>query len=153
MIVPVTRPEYDKGKSVYSNNSEYQFTPVASDEASVAAFVRSHDCRAVVLGVERYVGPLYETLPSGGIIIRFGIGTDGIDFQKTRHKRITVANTPGVLDRSVAEHCIFLIGAVARNVAQCNEDLKNGRWTPRTGNELRDLKLAIVGLAPEQYTP
>ena len=146
MIVPVTRPEYDKGKSVFAGASEYQFTSVATDEASVAEAVRSNGCRAVVLGVENYVGPLYESLPEGGIILRFGIGTDGIDLGQAKHRGIAVANTPGVLDRSVAEHCIFLIGALARHVAQCNEDLRLGKWMPRTGDELGDLKLAIVGL-------
>jgi D-3-phosphoglycerate dehydrogenase len=145
MIVPVTRPEYEKGEMVFTGTSEYEFVPVSSDEKTVAASVLTHKCQAVVLGVERYVGPLYHALPAGGIILRFGVGTDGIDRAQTQRRRIVVANTPGALDRSVAEHCMFLIGALTRHIAQGNQDLKHGKWIPRTGDELCELKLAVVG--------
>ena len=146
MIIPATEPEYQKGKSVFANVAEFQFVPVASDEESIAAFVQQHTCRAVVLGVERYVGPLYEAIPKGGIIVRFGVGTDSIDPLQTKRRGILVANTPGALDRSVAEHTIFLIGALVRHIGQGNQDVKNGNWAPLTGDELGDLKLAIIGL-------
>ena len=146
MIVPVTQPEYAKGEMVFAHVDDCQFVPVSSDEVSVAALVRMHGCRAVVLGVERYVGPLYQAVPEGGIILRFGVGTDSIDRVQAQRGRIFVANTPGALDRSVAEHCIFLIGALVRHIAQGHQELKNGDWMPRTGDELGDLKLAVVGL-------
>ena len=146
MIVPVTRLEYEKGETVFANVRDHQFVPVASDEASVAAFIREHKSRAVVLGVERYVGPLYQALPKGGIILRFGVGFDSIDRVQAKSNRIVVANTPGTLDRSVAEHCIFLISALVRHITQGNHDLKSGDWVPHTGDELGDFKLAVVGL-------
>jgi len=146
MIVPVTRPEYEKGEKVFAGARDYRLTPVEDDETSLASFVSEHECRAVVVGVEQYLGPLYDVLPEGGIILRFGVGTDSLDRAQTRRKGILVANTPGALDRSVAEHCIFLIGALVRHIGRGHHELKSGSWVPRTGDELADLKLAILGL-------
>jgi len=146
MIVPVTELEYQKGREVFERAGDHRFVSVPADEPSLAAFVRDNGCAAVVVGVVRYAGPLYEALPRGGIILRFGVGTDSIDRAQAVRRGILVANTPGALDRSVAEHTIFLIGALVRHIARGDRDVRDGRWEPRTGDELRDLKLAIVGL-------
>jgi phosphoglycerate dehydrogenase-like enzyme len=146
MLVPVTELEYKKGKTVFADAGDFQFVPVASDEEALASFVREHGCRAVVLGVERYVGPLYQALPRGGIMLRFGVGTDSIDPLQAQAREITIANTPGALDRSVAEHTLFLMGALVRHIGRGNQELKAGEWTPRAGDELADLKLAVIGL-------
>ncbi len=146
MIIPVTALEYEKGRAVFENAADYTFTPVEDDEQEIAAFIRHHGCRAVVVGVTPYTGPLYETLPEGGLILRFGVGTDSIDRSQTQARGIKVANTPGALDRSVAEHTMFLIGALVRHIVSGCTALKAGSWSPQTGDELQDLKLAVIGM-------
>lgn len=148
LIIPVTELEYLKGEEVFSAAVDYHFQPVADDEATLAAFVRAHGCHAAVVGVRPYTGPLYAALPEGGLILRFGVGVDSVDRAACLARRIACANTPGVLDRSVAEHTLFLMGALIRHVARGDAELKQGRWFPVTGDELRDLELAIVGMGP-----
>ena len=146
MIIPVAALEYEKGRAVFESAQDYTFTPVQDDEAEIAAFIEAHSCHAVVVGVTPYTGPLYNALPEGGLILRFGVGTDSIDREQTQVRGLRVANTPGALDRSVAEHTIFLMGALVRHIVQGSTMLKGGMWQPETGDELQDLKLAIIGM-------
>jgi phosphoglycerate dehydrogenase-like enzyme len=146
MIIPVTALEYEKGRTVFERATDYAFTPVEDDEQVLASFVAEHGCRAVVVGVTPYLGPLYEALPEDSLILRFGVGTDSLDRIRTQARDIKVANTPGALDRSVAEHTLFLIGALVRHIVKGSEALKAGSWLPATGDELQDLKLAIIGM-------
>jgi phosphoglycerate dehydrogenase-like enzyme len=145
-LIPVTQAEYLKGKEIFDGAVDYDFQPVADGEEVLAAFVREHGCDAVVVGVRPYIGPLYSALPEGGLILRFGVGTDSIARAAAAERRITCANTPGALDRSVAEHTLFLMGALVRHIARGDADLRQGRWSPTTGDELHDLRLAIVGM-------
>ncbi|MDZ4800895.1 MAG: hypothetical protein SGI92_22280 [Bryobacteraceae bacterium] len=49
-----------------------------SDEATLAQAIRHIGASHAVLGMERYTGPLYATLPGGGVLDRFGVGHDGV---------------------------------------------------------------------------
>jgi lactate dehydrogenase-like 2-hydroxyacid dehydrogenase len=86
-------------------------------------------CRAVVLGVDEYRSPLYDALAAKGataLIARFGVGHDGVDKGLARKKGIAVANTPGVLDQSVAELTFWLLGAVLRSLCALDKAMKEG---------------------------
>jgi phosphoglycerate dehydrogenase-like enzyme len=97
------------------------------------------------LGVESYVGPLYDVLPHGGVVARFGVGHDGIDKIKATQAGIFVTNTPGVLDDSVAEHAIWLMGSLARNICWHNSEMLKSKWQPRLGIELAGKTLLVIG--------
>lgn len=146
MIVPVTEMEYAKGKAVFTQAEDVQFVPVGRDEAVLAAFIRDNHCRAAVLGVDVYSGAIYDALPAGGILLRFGVGIDGLNAQLCRAKGLYAANTPGALDQSVAEHALFLMGGLVRHISSGSTRMKLGDWRPQAGDECSDLKLAVIGL-------
>jgi lactate dehydrogenase-like 2-hydroxyacid dehydrogenase len=151
--VLVTKPEFAKAEGEFRGERRFRIEQKPDDEPSLGKAVREHRCRAVIVGVQPYGGPLYEALgeiggAQGAIISRFGVGHDSIDKDQAREHRIVVTNTPGVLDQSVAEHTMWLIGTVARNVASCHAAMKAGDFTPRTGMELHDQTLAILGFGP-----
>jgi len=146
MIVPVTRPEYEKGKTVFSAVETLEFVPVAPEEDTLAAFVRQHRCRAAVIGVSKYRGPLYQALSQRGLLVRFGVATDNIDREKARDRAILIANTPGALDQAVAEHTLFLMGALVRHLTRSDQEVKAGKWNPLVGEQLSSLRLGLVGL-------
>ena len=66
---------------------------------------------------------------------------------KIRHRPtgIWVANTPGVLDNAVAEHAVWMIGALARQVHHAHGTTAAGDWKPATGIEVRGRKITILG--------
>ncbi len=149
-VLLVTQPEFAKAEGVFGQRKDLQIVPVQDDEASLAQMIRSKACRAVIVGVKPYLGELYEALgetgvTQGAIISRFGVGHDSIDKELARKHRIVVTNTPGVLDNSVAEHAIWLIGSLARHVAVCHGQMKTGQWQPRTGIEMRGQTLGVLG--------
>jgi len=142
-----------KAKDEFRDERRFRVEESPDDELSLCEAVREHRCRAVIVGVQPYGGPLYEALGETGgvqraIISRFGVGHDSIDKGLARQHGIVVTNTPGALDESVAEHTMWLIGTLARNVAACHAAMKAGDFEPRTGIELRGQTLAILGFGP-----
>jgi len=148
--VLVTQSEFAKAERVFRAAPRLHVVPAPDDESSLAHQVRTARCRAVIVGVRTYRQSLYEALgecggADGAIIARFGVGYDSIDKTLARQHRIVVTNTPGVLDTSVAEHTLWLIGSLARHLASCHGVLVSGGWQPRIGVELHGQTLVILG--------
>ncbi len=146
----VTELEYGKGEAVFRSQQERRVISAPADEQGLAQAIRAQRCRAAIVGIQRYSGPLYEALEQvggerGAIIARFGVGHENIDDGLARQHHIVVTNTPGVLDQSVAEHALWLMGAVARHVAQGDAAMRAGHFSPQVGTELRGKALAVMG--------
>ena len=147
--VLVTQLEYDKAKAVFDaaeSTHALRCLPAPRDEAALAEAVRQHEAAAVILGVDPYADALYDALPTGGVITRFGVGHDGVDKAKATAARLLVANTPGVLDNAAAEHTIWLIGALARHIPAMHTRLVGGTWQATMGQEVQGKTLAVLGL-------
>ncbi|XP_020287399.1 uncharacterized protein LOC109856485 [Pseudomyrmex gracilis] len=82
------------------------------------------------------------------VIGRAGTGVDNIDLQAATRKGIIVLNTPGGNSISACELTCALISALARNVAQAVQSLKEGRWDRKlySGFELSGKTLGILGM-------
>ncbi len=146
-IVLVTQQEFDKAADIFRAATDVTCEPAPADEAALAAAVAARGARAAIVGVAPYRGALYEALGKhgGALLARFGVGHDGIDKPLARQNGILVTNTPGVLDQSVAEHTLWLMGSLARRVAQSHEALRAGKFAGQTGTELHGKTLGIVG--------
>ena len=144
-IISITQKEYHKGESVFKSDSFFDCKPASLQEDDLARGVESNSSFGVILGVEKYDDLLYSSLPRGGVIARFGVGHDGVDKQKATDAGLIVTNTPGVLDNSIAEHAVFLMGSLVRFISSQNYIMKAGDWQPKLGYELRDKTLLIVG--------
>jgi glyoxylate reductase len=85
------------------------------------------------------------------IIANYAVGYNNIDVEAASERGIMVANTPGVLTETVAEHAIALILAVARRIPESDRFTRAGRyegWAPMLllGSELEGKVLGVVGL-------
>lgn len=143
--IAVTQLEFDKAADVFRAAKDLECIRVPNNEEGLAAAIREHDAGHAIVGVDRYVGPLYEALPRGGVIARFGVGYDGIDIAQAEQRGILCCNTPGVLDQSVAECAVALMLDAARHVARSHCDLRNGTWQNRVGTELSGKTLVVIG--------
>ncbi len=143
--VLVTDLEYNKAKHIFKNAAGFECISAPSDEAGLAKAIRDAQAKYVIVGINKYTKELYESIPAGGVIARFGVGHDGIDKIQAKAKGIYCTNTPGVLDDSVAECAIGMILTAARHLAVCAADNKNGVWKNRVGVELAGKTLAIIG--------
>ena len=148
-IVLVTAPQYDKGEPYFSAQEDIDFRRVPVEEEGLADAVIATGASAVIVGTLRYRDRLYDALQRTGkgcaLIARLGVGHDGIDKVQCRAHGIKVTNTPGVLETTVAELTVALLGCLARQVAGLDAGMKAGRFQPRTGVELRGKRLAIIG--------
>ena len=145
-VVLVTESEFRRAESVFTSAAGLQCTPAAIDEAEFARAIAAAGARHVVVGHYRYGSHLYQALPRGGVIARFGVGHEGVDKVKATQAGLLCTNTPGVLDQSVAEHAMALVLAAARHVVRNASDMRHGTWDlGPNGTELRGKTLAIIG--------
>jgi len=146
--IAVTELEYKKARAVFDSNPNFKVTSAPADENRLAQLVKAESIKHVVIGVEKYEQALYDALPKGGVIARFGVGHDGVDKQKATEKGLFCTNTPGALDDSVAEHAFNLILAAARHTVAIGSKMLNSNWAPVVGSELKGKTLAVIGLGP-----
>src|SRR5262245_39860792 len=143
--VLVTEVEYRKAEASFESAPGLECLRAPDAEAELATAIREARASYVIVGPRTYSGPLYEALPAGGVIARFGVGHDGIDKAKATAARLLCINTPGVLNQSVAEHTMLLVGAAARNLIGLSASMTRHVWEPAIGEELQGNRLAIVG--------
>jgi phosphoglycerate dehydrogenase-like enzyme len=143
--VLVTELEYRKAERSFVSAPGLECLRVPDAEGDLAAAIRETRASYVIVGPRTYSGPLYDALPAGGVIARFGVGHDGIDKTKATAARLLCTNTPGVLDQSVAELTMLLVGAAARRLPTLSATMTRHVWEPAIGEELQGKMLAIIG--------
>ncbi len=136
---------YKRSRSEFDQADDIEFMPVAKQEPVIAEEIKKHDAPCLVLATDKYEDKLYEALCEGGLIARYGVGHDSIDKRKASEKKQFVTITPGVLDQSVAEHAIFLMGSLARKIPIKDAEIKKDTWHKTKGIELSGRTLLIVG--------
>ena len=80
------------------------------------------------------------------IISRYGAGYDRVDIEAAANRGIAVAATPGSNAEAVADLTMGLMLAVARQIPRLDREVKSGDWPRRTGFEIFQKNLGIVGL-------
>lgn len=143
--VLVTDPEYRKGETSFLAAQGLECLRAPDAEEELAAAIRELQIRYVIVGPRKYSGPLYAALPAGGIIARMGVGHDGIDKVLATRAGLLCSNTPGVLDRSVAEHTMLLIAAAARKLLSAPAIMASDTWNSAAGQDLHGKRLAVIG--------
>ncbi|WP_353565183.1 NAD(P)-dependent oxidoreductase [Haloferula sargassicola] len=132
-------------EAINSTQVGFRFEPAPDDEKPLASLVREHRVQGFIADLAPYRGPLYEALGRGGVISRYGVGIDSIDRARAKKAGVTICNTPGVLDNAVAEHAVWMLGALARPVAKAYGEMHHGQWQPAQGIEVRGRHVTVLG--------
>ena len=77
--------------------------------------------------------------------MRWGVGTDNVDFDAFNEHQIPITNTPGVFGREVADVACHYVTALARETFNINEAVKNDTWLKPIGKSLWASSAVIVG--------
>jgi phosphoglycerate dehydrogenase-like enzyme len=145
-VVLVTETEFRRAQSTFgAPDDELQCVPIPGVEDALCDAIVEHAARLVIVGGSPYRGRLYATLPRGGVIARFGVGYDNVDLRQATAAGILCTNTPDVLQQSVAELTMMMIGAAARHLLGAAVAMRSGRWAPKEGLELEGKTLALIG--------
>lgn len=100
-----------------------------------------------IAGLDRIDERVIKAAPSGlKVISRYGAGFDRVDLEAAADKGIVVTNTPGANADAVADLTLGLMLAVAREIPLLDRGVKSGEWLRRTGCEIFNKTLGIVGL-------
>ncbi|MFD1019429.1 phosphoglycerate dehydrogenase [Thalassobacillus hwangdonensis] len=103
---------------------------------------------AIVRSQTTMTRELIEAAPNLKVIGRAGVGVDNIDLDAATENGVIVVNAPDGNTMSTAEHTMAMLMALARNIPQAYNLLRNGRWERKAmvGVELKDKTLGIIGL-------
>src|SRR5699024_2978699 len=82
------------------------------------------------------------------VVGRAGVGVDNIDIPAATARGVLVMNTPDGNTVSTAEHTCGMMLALARNIPQSVDKVKEGGWDRKkyTGTEVHSKTLGIIGL-------
>ena len=89
---------------------------------------------------------LEKARPKLKVISKYGIGVDKIDVKSCTEFGIPVLFTPGVNHTTVAEHTFLLLLALEKNFLFHTDSTRAGGWKRKTGHELFEKTIGIVGL-------
>ena len=93
---------------------------------------------------------LVDGLPALEIIAINGIGTDAVDLDRARARKIRVTTTPDVLTDDVADLGMGLLIATARQLCAGDRFVRAGRWSKREAlplaHKVSGKKLGILGM-------
>jgi D-3-phosphoglycerate dehydrogenase len=80
------------------------------------------------------------------VISRYGVGVDNVDLAAARQRGIVVTNTPGANSVSVAELAMGLLLALARQIPEADQAVRQGTWPRLNGISLEGKTIGILGL-------
>jgi D-3-phosphoglycerate dehydrogenase len=89
---------------------------------------------------------LEKARPKLKVISKYGIGVDKIDVKSCTEFGIPLLFTPGVNHTTVAEHNFLLLLALEKNFLFHTDSTRSGGWKRKTGHELLEKTIGIVGL-------
>lgn len=77
--------------------------------------------------------------------MRWGVGTNNVDFAAFEEFNIPIENTPGVFGREVADLACHYVTALARQTFTIDRRVKQGEWFKPIGQSLWSQRALIVG--------
>ncbi|HKO66010.1 MAG TPA: NAD(P)-dependent oxidoreductase [Candidatus Nitrosocosmicus sp.] len=89
---------------------------------------------------------IIDFCPKLRLVQQIGTGIDNVDISYCTSKSIYVANVPHVNNISVAEHTLFLMIYLAKNIKSAEKGIKERRIVNVLGTELYNKTMVIIGL-------
>lgn len=94
---------------------------------------------------------LLDLAPELRVISQMAVGMDNIDVAACRRRGIVLGHTPDVLTETVADTAFALLCAVARQLVEAVDYVREGRWGPwepytLAGADVHGAVLGIVGM-------
>jgi D-3-phosphoglycerate dehydrogenase len=102
----------------------------------------------VIRSATKVTAELMAGAPRLKVVGRAGTGLDNVDVPAASKRGIVVMNTPGGNTITTAEHALSLMMAMARNIPQAVQSMRDGKWEKKKfqGTELFNKTLGIIGM-------
>ena len=102
----------------------------------------------VVLNIRsssRFTARVFAACPRLRLVSVWGTGTDHVDLASAAQHGVAVTNTPGVSARSIAEHTLALLFAVARRIPEMDAATRRNAWPRGSSVELFGKTCGVIG--------
>lgn len=137
----------EKGYEVDINSAD----KVLSREELLNALKQKPYDAVLCLLTDKIDKEVFCAVPTAKIFANYAVGYDNINLVDAKEKNVMVANTPGVLTETVAEHTFALMLAISHRVSEADRFTRAGNykgWAPMLllGTNLAGKTLGIVGL-------
>lgn len=115
-------------------------------EAELCELVPAHD--GWIIGDDPATRRVMEAGIKGRLraMVKWGIGTDNVDFQAAEEIGLPVTNTPGVFSAEVADVAIAYLISLARHLTTIDRAVRSGGWPKLQGRSVSAMTVGIVGL-------
>lgn len=77
--------------------------------------------------------------------VKWGVGTDNVDFAACKLHELPISHTPGVFGEEVSDVAVGYMLALARHLATIDRSVRTGSWLKIAGQSLSELKAAVIG--------
>ena len=118
--------------------------PKIEDENEIIAKVSDAD--GIIVSDSPMTRKVMSSLPNCKVVLRTGVGFDVIDVPAATDLGIAVINIPDMWTREVANQAMSLMLACNRKVADLNNDIKSGTWTPMPPHRVGQLHGETAGI-------
>jgi D-3-phosphoglycerate dehydrogenase / 2-oxoglutarate reductase len=113
------------------------------DEAELLKLLPN--CQGYLAGVEKVSATVLRAAPRLKVIGRNGVGIDNIDVDAANKLGIKICPATGSNSRGVAELAIALMLSLVRSIPFSDAQLKQDKWSRRSGIEICGRTLGLVG--------
>lgn len=115
-------------------------------EESLRALVARHE--GWIIGDDPATRAVFESGKAGKLkaAVKWGVGTDNVDFTACSDLGIPVANTPGMFGQEVADIAVGYVIALARETFGIDRGVREGLWPKPSGISLAGRTVALLGL-------
>jgi len=103
------------------------------------------DFDGMIAGDDPLTARVLEHASRMRIISKWGVGTDGIDFEAAARGGIAVTNTPGVFGDDVADVAVGYLVMLARQLHRIHSSVADGGWFKFEGRRLAGSTLGVAG--------
>ena len=77
--------------------------------------------------------------------IKWGVGTDNVDFEACEDLNIPITNIPGVFGEEVSDIALGMLLNLTRKLHDIDKEIKKGNWVKPTGISLSNKKVCLIG--------
>mgnify|MGYP003110321587 FL=1 len=135
----------EKFESVNLTGVPAKVTQVMSEEELIETLP---DYDGWIIGDDPATRRVFEAGAKGKLkaAVKWGVGTDNVDFDACKDFGIPVINTPGVFGREVADVAMAYVLGLARQTYLIDREIReNNAWPKPSGISLWNKKAAVVG--------
>jgi D-3-phosphoglycerate dehydrogenase len=156
--VPITRkilisaPPFVKLESEFEshpslNGYEVTWVESAQQMSEVELLEKLPKFDGWILGDDPCTRRVLEAGKKGNLkaVVKWGVGTDNIDFQALKEFGIAFDNTPGAFGKEVADLAFAYLVMLSRNVLAVHNSVLMGEWRKPAGTSLSGKNVALVG--------